>query len=330
LLAIGALVWLAGSFWPGTVDDVYISLAYAWQWAETGALTWVDGARVEGYSNFLMVALLAAGLKLGLDGGLLAQWIALASGVGVVALASRVLPRTPLGTLTLLGLAAWAPLCHWSVVGMETTLYALLLSLGWLGATGGRRAWGLGIAALVLAALTRPEGAAHLAVALLLRAGHRRAPDRWDGLAGLAMASFAAYHAVRVEWFGSFWPTSYLVKVSGQPLTWHGLLQALAEVGSAAGVLAGAWLAARPGRRRAALALVPLAIQVAVLVRAGGDWMVHARLVLPGVVAAAMVLAGKGRAVAGRGWVLVGVGMACRGGLLLLPAGYGTIRSDSM
>lgn len=43
------------------VDDAYISLRYAWQWVNGAGIVWQPGDRVEGYTNFLQVALLAWG-----------------------------------------------------------------------------------------------------------------------------------------------------------------------------------------------------------------------------------------------------------------------------
>ena len=308
------LLWLAAPYWPGTVDDVYISVGFARHWAETGSLTWTDGVRVEGYSNFVMVALLALGMALGADGGLWAQWIALLSGIGILLLASRLLPRSPMGTLALLGLAAWTPMCRWSVVGMETTLFALLLAIGWGGALRGGRAWGLGVAALALASMTRLEGVAGLGLGLLLRVRGGRGRQGGDGLAVAALVGLVAYHVGRVAWFGEWWPTPYLVKVAGQPLTWHGLAQGGADLGTAAGLLGATWLATRP--RGAWVAALPLVVQVVVLARAGGDWMASGRLVLPGVVATVVgwaVVAREAPRVWGWGW-LVWVGVVIGGG----------------
>jgi hypothetical protein len=61
------------------VDDAYISLRYAWQWINGAGVVWQSGDRVEGYTNFLQVALLAVGMYTGADGEMVAYII----GVGV-------------------------------------------------------------------------------------------------------------------------------------------------------------------------------------------------------------------------------------------------------
>lgn len=49
-------------------DDAYISLRYARNWANGVGVVWQPGDWVESYTNFLQVALLALGLRLGADG----------------------------------------------------------------------------------------------------------------------------------------------------------------------------------------------------------------------------------------------------------------------
>ena len=76
---------------PRVIDDVYISYAYALSLLEHGSLTW-DGTRVEGYSNFSWVLLLASVRALGLP----ITWATkVASLVAAVALLYGVHRRAP-------------------------------------------------------------------------------------------------------------------------------------------------------------------------------------------------------------------------------------------
>ncbi len=127
MVAFAVMVRLAAPFWPGQIDDVFISLAYAWEWVEHGALQWSTGERVEGYSNFLLVVLLAAGARIGLDGGLFAKWIELIAATGLLLAFWARAPRDVRGFAVLLALATWAPFSYWAVMGLETMLFALLL-----------------------------------------------------------------------------------------------------------------------------------------------------------------------------------------------------------
>lgn len=328
-LAALVLAWVAAPAWPEIVDDVYISAAYAHEWVSSGRLRWTTDEVVEGYSNFLMVAAMAVMVLLDLDVGLWSQVLAMACGMGVLALLSALLPRGAGGTVGLLAVAAWAPLAWWSAQGMETTLYALLLSLAWVAALRGGAAAGWAVPMAALASTTRPEGAAHLLAVLLL--GLRAGGSPWAlpaptvaGLLGLL-----GYHVLRVQHFGELWPTSALVKVAGVPWSGHGLAQLGGDLVAVAGpALAVAATRSGPRDRRAWLALAPLALQALVLVRASGDWMTWGRLTMPGALASLASLAvvlSPARGTPGR--LALGTAGALAG-LLLVPAGYGRFNLD--
>lgn len=266
LLAVG----LSLEHWPDQIDDLYISVAYAHQWITTGDLAWTTGERVEGYSNFLWVVMLAVVERVGADPGLAAQLLSLLSGVAWLGLLSLLLPETLAATLLVLACGAWTALGYWMMMGMETVAAGLLLTLGWVGVARGRVSAGLGL--LLGAALLRPEAAGHLLIAMF--AGRRWRPALIVG------ATFGLYHLARHAWFGAWVPTPTLIKI-GTPGAWeHGLTQAGLELMSAGGILV---LAALVGARW--WSVVPLLIQVAVLTRAGGDWMGEARLLVPGLMA---------------------------------------------
>jgi hypothetical protein len=72
-----------------------------------GALQWQSGERVEGYSNFLWVGVMAVGILLHVPPGIWIKLLSLASGFGVLAAFDRWLPRTPAGTAILLALSVW-------------------------------------------------------------------------------------------------------------------------------------------------------------------------------------------------------------------------------
>lgn len=289
LLAIGVFAWLGARHWPETVDDTVISINYARQWAEGHGLTWTTGERVEGYSNFLLVALLAAGIRLGADAALLAQWISVGAIITTLGVLSARLPRTSAATAALLSLAALGSLDFWGMIGLEGPLFGLLLGLGW--ARVASRGWGAGVALLAFASVARPEGPLYLGLALLLRLRGQRSWSPGDGLAVASLALVLAYHAARVAWFGALWPTPYLVKVLSVPWTRYGFAQVVGDLVLAAPVLGAFVLATRLTKRQAILVFVPLLAQSLLLWRASGDWMTHGRLILPGLIATAITWA---------------------------------------
>jgi hypothetical protein len=146
------------------VDDAYISARYARNLAQGFGLVYNRGPgveRVEGYSNFLWVLVLALGWETGLSMRFTAQFL----GAGFAILTSVILflwVRQSTGK-------NWAGLCAaglagsniyfavWNVQGLETPLFSLLLIAGLYALSLGRQR--LAIFLALLAALTRPDGA---------------------------------------------------------------------------------------------------------------------------------------------------------------------------
>lgn len=165
LLSIG-IAYLILSIWMTfsplfPVDDAYISFRYVHNWGEGNGLVFNLGERVEGYSNFLWVALLTVCYKIGLTPPLAARIFSLLA----ILILLVILPR--LGTIinrfvpkyVWVGpslFIAFLPATTFHVLsGLETLFAAVLLTLGvW---TFAMRRW-LSSAFLFLAlALVRPE-----------------------------------------------------------------------------------------------------------------------------------------------------------------------------
>lgn len=134
-IIFGYQVLQARQLWLGNlVDDAYISMRYAANWAEGNGIVWQLGDRVEGYTNFLQVAIFALGLKLGIKGEMLAHGLGLSTGVGIIILtfilAWQLKPNkdiqswpTGLGALVVAALPAFA---IWTLSGLETPLFIFL------------------------------------------------------------------------------------------------------------------------------------------------------------------------------------------------------------
>ena len=67
-------------------DDAFISFRYARNWVEGNGLVWNAGEAVEGYTNFLWVVVMAAGLGAGVAPEELSIVLGVASGLAVLAL----------------------------------------------------------------------------------------------------------------------------------------------------------------------------------------------------------------------------------------------------
>ena len=70
-------------------DDSFISFRYAKHLAEGQGLVWNPGDRVEGYTNFLWVLLMAAGLSVGIAPEGAPMALGVASGLGLLAAIDR-------------------------------------------------------------------------------------------------------------------------------------------------------------------------------------------------------------------------------------------------
>lgn len=226
--ALALFALLALQMAPFVPDDSYISYRYAANLAASAGLRFNPGdAPVEGYSNLLWIALLAAGARAGADlvaaGSLLGG---LFGGLTLVALWSllRRLGRAGLDLIVPVGLLALAaPLLLYAVSGMETALFAFLLLAVMMAAervwarptaTGGAILGAVG----ALAALARPEGVVALPVVLVclgLFAPRAARSAMWRALAAaglLALVALVVYHVWRQSYFGAFWPTPFLSK----------------------------------------------------------------------------------------------------------------------
>ena len=288
VLGTTALFLWAGLAWRERFlcDDAFISFRYADHLARGMGLVWNAGERVEGYTNFLWVLLMSAGLKLGLAPEKLSQLLGLASGLGLLVIAFRSGGSGSLGrlrgALIALGLAVHGSFAAWSTSGLETMFFTLLV---W---TATRRylvernepervsGW-VSPFLFALATLTRPEGALFAGIVglgLALENQRGRAGLRPVLRFGLGYALPIAAHVLwRHSYYGDWLPNTFRAKVPGawleQGLAYLGLYEreyhALAFVPFA--LLA--FLGQR--RREAGLIAVMLAAYLGYVLAVGGD-----------------------------------------------------------
>ena len=293
-LASAVFLGLAWRFRDHQVDDAFISFRYAQNLADGHGVVFNPGERVEGYTNFLWVVLLSAGLELGLSPETLSRLLGLASAVGIIAVVARAASKLKLSPATIwiapAMLAVSPQLAVWATGGLETTFYAFLLTLGVC-----RLAEELEIGtptiatALIfaLAALTRPEGAlvagvmsAVLLVQLAPTAAGRRAWVRWTGA---FLVVFLSYFFWRWQYYGFLLPNTFYAKVdTGGSQIVRGLRYL-----SAFGAAIGPWLVlplvglATVRSKPLALLASFVAAQAAFVVFVGGDGLPMHRFFVP-------------------------------------------------
>jgi hypothetical protein len=214
-------------------DDSLISLQYARNAAGGLGFVFNPGERVEGFTNFLWVAVLA-----------LAHPIADGTSFGFVRLATTIsiaLAAIDIFLLYRLGRLIWprqtAPiilalgLCVfdngytvWAMQALESHLLIFTMLAGCLFLRGEPSRWNAIGASLSLAAamMTRPDAAlfvAVLGVSELLwawRSGEtKRALIRAVAIFGTTAVVFGAYFLWRYDYFGYLFPNTYYVKASG-------------------------------------------------------------------------------------------------------------------
>ena len=289
-------------------DDAMISMRYAWNATHGSGLVWNPGERVEGYTNLLMVGLMAlwtslldkshAVLAVQLTGIPILLGIAVLSRLHWLELArgSDVRLRDGLASVAFFGSLAYYPLVYWTLTGMETGLLTLLLLTGSLLSMTYMRTktpTPLTGAALSfsLAYLARPDSAPVAVMVLLWAAilpagGNRRISVAWWGL--VVYSIFPILQAAfRVYYYGSLVPVTYILKATGMPFAVrvdNGLVFTLPFLREArwAFLLGGAGAVLGFTRRKALLVLPPLVL-TAYQVAIGGDAWTYWRLVAPGI-----------------------------------------------
>ncbi|MBD3179680.1 MAG: hypothetical protein GF417_08730, partial [Candidatus Latescibacteria bacterium] len=175
LIVGGALFLHALLYWGWTEDDAYITYRYAENQARGEGLVFNSGERVEGYSNFLWVMMISAGIRSGISPEFFSRSAGIAAALAAMLisylLARRLCPRNRLiPFIAPVYIAASPFLTRHAVSGLETSFFAALTAGALLASAGGRNPAqrALLIILLVLISLTRVEGPA---VAILILGG---------------------------------------------------------------------------------------------------------------------------------------------------------------
>ena len=293
-LACAVFLGLAWRFKDHKVDDAFISFRYAANYAAGHGLVFNPGERVEGYTDFLWVVLLAVGIKLGIKPETLSLVLGVAAALGLILVVARASFTLGLGNVTdwlAPALLAVSPaLAVWATGGLETTFYAFLLTLGVCRLAEEVTAGTPRIATAVifgLASLTRPEGALFgglmSGVLLVQFARTREGLIAWARWSGVFLAIFLSYFFWRFSYYGYLLPNTFYAKVDvGGSQVGRGI-----RYFSAFGAAIGYWLllplAGLASMRRKALAIVASVViaQLAFVVFVGGDGLPMFRFFVP-------------------------------------------------
>lgn len=293
------LVAHVASYWFLT-DDAFISFRYAHNLSRGDGLVFNPGGeRVEGYTNFLWVLILAALDAVGLAPeraanplGLLATVALWASLLWYILAFDPPLRRKWLVIVPLALFGMTRSIAVWSSSGLETRLFGFLIVAGILRlllevreslADPPSRRWPVSAALLALATLTRPSGllisACVFSAAALARLGRRRLSLPREALWGLVYSLPVAAHLLfRWLYYGALLPNTFYAKVDPGGWWKMGWVYLFVFVLEYAAYLWLPWLAAAVfHHRKQGTSYVPLIVGAAILphalfiIRIGGD-----------------------------------------------------------
>jgi hypothetical protein len=208
-------------------DDAYISFRYALNWAKGYGPVYNVGETVEGYTNFLWMALLAVLHKAGFDVLPVAQMLGVALGLATILLTYKFSRRwypasSPWAVLAACLLALNVSFAAYTTGGLETHLFTFLVLLSALlhlqeVDDPQRFPWSALTMALIV--MTRPDGLVFVGLAGLHRLWHQRGRiTRQDLLWGLTLVLvYAPYYLWRFSYYGYPFPNTFYAKVGGGP-----------------------------------------------------------------------------------------------------------------
>jgi len=225
-----AFILLAAGQVPFLQDDAYISFRYVQNYLNGDGLVFNAGERIEGYTNFLWVILLALTANFGYDLPETARWLGILVSAGAVVatflLARRVLSGftarwVSIGALIAAAWVAVNPAVHyWSVAGLETGLFTFLVTCALERLLAGSAlSWNL----LALATLTRPEGG----LIFVICAGWYVSRDissfkrRWQQPAMYYVLPLVPFALFKLYYYGSLFPNPFYAKTGFSPEYWQ-------------------------------------------------------------------------------------------------------------
>ncbi len=161
LLALLAIFVVNAILLDFTQDDAFISFRYVKNFVNGEGLVFNPGERVEGYTNFLWILLLSIFVRLGFDVIVISKFLGVICGASIIVLlylfSCRYIDEKYwyLRFIAPAFLVSNSAFAYWSVSGLETSFFALMVLLSFWVYLYKKR---LAIVFLVLSSLIRPEG----------------------------------------------------------------------------------------------------------------------------------------------------------------------------
>lgn len=303
-----ALIFFHGLGYLNSVpDDAYISFHYAQHLADGLGPNWNSTGRVEGYTNFLLVALLAAFGKLGFSIVVSARVLGGLSTIATLFVVYKIWdlwrdddqdsglghPVVPAAVFVLLGLSSGV--AYYTFSGLETPLFMLLLTasayLYFIERRSPSAPWSA--VTLAAAAMTRPEGLIAAAVTgtfyVIGFLNSTQRPRTYGGIlawTGVFALLYGSYFAWRFTYYDYLLPNTFYAKVEPGSAIFERGLDYLRGAGYQYHLLpmfaGAAFLFARSRLRHDVAYVIALSgALLLALIYEGGDFMPYVRFAVP-------------------------------------------------
>jgi arabinofuranosyltransferase len=213
-----------------TCDDAFISYRYAENLSHGQGLVFNSGEKVEGFSNFSWVVLLAFFNRFGLSPLWVAKVFSVLSSLLLIGLVFKTARASGVGSVGallcsfLVGSAT--SLAYFSMSGLETVLYTYLLLLAvylnkkFISAPL-QRTLSILYAVLLCVAITRPEGILFLLISAVYHAGQGLPHKKREGLKTtlpvplLFLSLYAGFILLRYVYYADIFPNTFYAKPLG-------------------------------------------------------------------------------------------------------------------
>lgn len=225
------LVYAVQNFWA--CDDAFISFRYAQNLVRGHGLVFNPGLPpVEGYTNFLWTVLVALGMSMGIEATTFGNIVGLLFHLATIALLLWVAVRSSSGVVfpvAAIGLALHHHAAIFAICGLETAMFAFLVTAGLVWMVEARRARDYGFVGmcLILATMTRPDGALFYvlcgAIALLIAIRGRNVSMLVAyGLPFVVL--YVPYFVWKYAYYGDIFPNTFYAKSAYRSYVGQGLL----------------------------------------------------------------------------------------------------------
>lgn len=288
-LIFSVLIFLLLSYiyFPESIDDAYITLRFSKNFFLGNGPVFNIGEAVEGYSNFSWMVILGMVGHMGIPMEIGMKFLSFISGLGTLIIVWKLAInwfKSAIATATaviLLGVSSFFAM--WSVDGLETMFYTLLVTaLIYMLTTTGISSVLIGTVAGIVA-LTRPEGIMFSLIAVVYLTFRQGFISGFKAFVPVAVC-VGGYEAFRIFYFGEFVSNTAIAKIHPSLTTVVGGLRYFYAYNAASGYLViplaliGAIYAKNT---KLSMPIIFILAQVLFLAVSGGDFMYGYRFVVP-------------------------------------------------